>query len=169
MTGHIAKDCKQPRTESKGRQVARAKQVGTKLADKPNVPLGVGVTDPRELLQSSSDEEAVVSMIQVTDTGSRPRCVKVELQGVPVYGLVDSGADISIIGGSLFRRVATVARLKKRNFKTADRTPRTYDQRPFRLDGRMDLDIHFEGKTMRSRWMPMTNFSYPKVCADNLA
>ena len=62
--------------------LARAKQVRTKLADKPNVPLGPGVTDPRELLQSSSDEEAVVSMIQVTDTGSRPRCVKVELQGV---------------------------------------------------------------------------------------
>ena len=75
MTGHIAKDCKQPRTESKGRQVAQSKQVQTKLADKPNASLGVGVTDPRELLQSSSDEEAIVSMIQVTDTGSRPRCV----------------------------------------------------------------------------------------------
>jgi len=43
-----------------------------------------------------------------------------------------------------------VARLKKRDFKKADRTPRTYDQRPFRLDGRMNLDINFEGKTMRT-------------------
>ena len=44
--------------------------------------------------------------------------------------------------------VATVARLKKRNLKKADKTPRTYDQKTFKLDGRMDLDIAFEGKTM---------------------
>lgn len=36
-----------------------------------------------------------------------------------------------------------MARLKKRNFKQADKVPRTYDQRPFSLDGKMDLDITF--------------------------
>ena len=64
------------------------------------------------------------------------------------YGLIDSGADITIIGGSLFKKVATVARLKKKNFKKADRVPRTYDQQPFRLDGRMDLDVAFGGTQM---------------------
>lgn len=101
---------------------------------------------PAKFAPKSQPNHAPVAGTKETSLKSE----KVELQGVPVYGLVDNGADISIIGGSLFRKVATVARLKKRNFKTADRTPRTYDLRPFRLDGRIDLDIHFEGKTMRS-------------------
>ena len=31
-----------------------------------------------------------------------------------------------------------------------DKTPRTYDQKPFTLDGRMDLDVMFEDKTMHT-------------------
>ena len=76
------------------------------------------------------------------------QCVKVQLQGVPAYGIFYSGADISIIGGDLFCNIASVARLKKRDFKKADKVPRTYDQKPFVLDGRMDLDVTFDGKTM---------------------
>ena len=63
-------------------------------------------------------------------------------------GVIDSGADITILGGDLFKTVATVAKLKKKNFRKADKTPRTYDQRPFVLHGCMDLDISFEDKTM---------------------
>lgn len=62
-----------------------------------------------------------------------------------MYGIVDSGPDISIIGGDLFRKVASAAHLKKRDFKKADKVPRTYDQKPFALDGRMDLDVTFDG------------------------
>ena len=60
------------------------------------------------------------------------------LQGGPEYGLIDSCADISIIGGSLFKRT-TVAKLRKQDFQKVDRTLRTYDQKPFSLDGRIDL------------------------------
>ena len=74
--------------------------------------------------------------------------MKVYVQGVPAYGLVDSGADISIIRGSLFKKVATVARLRKRDLKKVDKTPRTYDQKTFHLDGRMDLDVSFGEKTL---------------------
>ena len=62
--------------------------------------------------------------------------------------LWDSGADITIMGGVLFRKVATVAQLRKRDLKRPDKTPRNYDQTPFTLDGYMDLDITFKGKTM---------------------
>ena len=82
------------------------------------------------------------------DGGSHSQCVKVQVQGVPAYGLIDTGADITIIGGKLFKRVATVVRLKKSHFKKADKIPRTYDQKTFKLDGRMDLEITFDGKTM---------------------
>lgn len=39
-------------------------------------------------------------------------------------------------------------KLRKRDLKPPDKVPRNYDQRPFKLHGRMDLDITFAGKTM---------------------
>ena len=37
------------------------------------------------------------------DSGSRPRTVTVDLQGVPVNGVIDSGADITIMGVKVFK------------------------------------------------------------------
>ena len=96
-----------------------------------------------DFLLSSSDEEADVCTVQIDDKGSMPQCVPVQLQGVPVYGVIDTGADITILGGNLFKKVATIAKLKKRDFHPANKTPRNYDQRLFQLDGRLDLDISF--------------------------
>jgi hypothetical protein len=61
----------------------------------------------------------------------------VQVQGISAYGVIDSGADITIIGGALFKKVASVAKLRKRDFMQADKVPRTYDQRSFKLDGWM--------------------------------
>ncbi len=73
------------------------------------------------------------------------------MQGVPVYGIIDSGADITIMGGKVFKRVVLAARLKKCDFMKPDKVPRTYDGKPFRLDGRMDLNIiMFDGKVTRT-------------------
>ena len=77
-----------------------------------------------------------------------PQRVRIEIQGVPAEGVIDSGADITIIGGELFKKVATVARLKKRDLKKADKTPHNYDQSPFMLDRCMDLEILFDDKAM---------------------
>ena len=79
---------------------------------------------------------------------ARPRgreqwSIQVKIQGVPTEGVVDTGADITIIGGDLFR-------LKKRDLKKPDRVPKTYNQRPFALDGRMELDISFGDTTVRT-------------------
>ena len=43
-----------------------------------------------------------------------PRCPCIN------FGIIDSGADITIMGGELFKKVAAAARLKKRDFKKAD-------------------------------------------------
>ncbi len=96
----------------------------------------VGDDDPRRYLHSSSDEDSEVGQVRVKDQGSKPRLASVQVQGVPTQGVVDTGADISIIGAELFKRVASVARLKKRNFKDPDKIPHTYDQRPFKLHGK---------------------------------
>ena len=50
----------------------------------------------------------------------------------------------------MFGRIAAVARLKKSRLKPADRVPRTYDRKTFTLNGRLDLDICFDGVTMRT-------------------
>ena len=78
--------------------------------------------------------------VRITDKGSIPQCVWVSVQGVLAYGLINSGADITILGGDLFKRVATVGKLKK-NFRPTDKVPFTYDQCSFQLDGRMDMEI----------------------------
>ena len=61
---------------------------------------------------SDSDDDGEVRVVRVND-GSRPRCVRLQIQGVPVVGILDSGADITIMGGALFKKVATAAKLKK--------------------------------------------------------
>ena len=102
--------------------------------------------DPLAFLYSSSDED-VIRQVRVRDTGSLTQRVKLFIQ---VYGILDSGADITIIGGKLFKKVAMAARLKKKDFMKPDKMHRTYDQKAFRLDGRMDLDITFEDRTMHT-------------------
>ena len=106
--------------------------------------------NPEELLYSSSNEEppARVHAVRITDHGSITQCVKVAVQGVSAYGLIDSGADISIMGGTLFKKISTVARLRRRDFIKPGKTPRTYDRQPFRLNGWMNLEIDFEGQTI---------------------
>ena len=157
--GHIAKDCRAAkRTESGGRgssgttpthNSSQARRVQAAEED----PKANPSPDPLSLLYSSSDEEDDsfdICQVRVTDEGSKTHCAQVSIQGIPVYGLIDSGADITIIGGALFKRVAAVARLKKRDFKAADKTPRTYNQQSFQLDGRMDLEVSFGDRTMRT-------------------
>ena len=83
----------------------------------------------RYLVSSEEDSDSSVQSVRVKDTGSRAQYANVDLQGVPAKGVIDSGADITIIGGDLFKKVAMVAKLRKKDFRKADKTPRTYDQR----------------------------------------
>ena len=95
---------------------------------------------------SESEEDSAIPMVQLEDKGSQPMCARVCIQGVPVYGIVDTGADIT---GELFKKVAAVATLKK-DFKEADKTPRNYDWQPFSLDSRMDLDVTFNDTAIKT-------------------
>jgi len=66
---------------------------------------------------SDSEEREDVCRVRVSDEGSCPRFARVKIEGVIVEGIIDSGADISIMGGELLKRVAAVVRLRKKNFK----------------------------------------------------
>ncbi len=65
-------------------------------------------------------------------------------------GIVDTGADICIMEAELFESVFSVARRKKNDFKDPDKTPHNYDGCPFKLHGRMRLDMTFGDKAMNT-------------------
>ena len=66
-----------------------------------------------------------------------------QIEGVPVWGIIDTGSDITILSGSAFQEIVTRSNLKKQDFKPADRKACTYGRQPLHLDGRMDLNIKF--------------------------
>lgn len=106
--------------------------------------------DPLSLLYSSSDESDGIRVVRVQDSGSQPHYAEVQVQGVPALGIVDSGADITIMGAELFQRVAATNRIRKKAFNKPDKIPHTYDQKTFTLDGYLHLDISFGEKTMQT-------------------
>ena len=157
-TGHLARDCRGGQVEGTGQVNGRGRGARTKqvLSSAPPPEPQVMATaeeipeDPLTYLLSDSSSEAVW-VVTVPDLGSQPKCAKVVVQGVPLYGIIDSGADITILGGKLFKRVAAVAKLRKRDFLKADQTPYTYNGKPFELDGYMRLEIAFTDKSINTK------------------
>ena len=54
-----------------------------------------------------------VAVVITKDTGSHFSSVTLEIQGALADGTIDVGVDIIIMGGDLFYKVATVARMRK--------------------------------------------------------
>ena len=75
---------------------------------------------PLSLLFSESEDEGDVKRVTVTDHGRCPQFARVDVQGV-----IDTAADVTIMGGKLFALVASSARHRKKDFKPPDRVPRT--------------------------------------------
>ena len=84
--------------------------------------------EPLDLLLPDSDEEGI-KQVRVNDKGSKAQYVDILIQGVPVTSVIDTEADITIMNGTLLKKVAATAKLKKKQLKKADKCPRTYDRR----------------------------------------
>ena len=111
--GHLKRECRQGNQVEGRPRPPRTNQVRFRQQQPPqSTPME---QDLQAFLESSSDEE-VVHQVRVKDTGSQTQCVKLSVQVVPVYDVIDIGSDITIIGGKLFKRVVLAARLKKRDF-----------------------------------------------------
>ena len=92
--------------------------------------------NPSHLLFSSDSEESDgVRLIQMADESSQSQLADVIIQGVPADGVINTGADITIMGQELFARVTAAAKLRKKNFQKPDKVPQTYDQRTYNRDG----------------------------------
>ena len=144
--GHLACDCTK-RTQNRGRRNEQpsSKQIATGQSSNAD-------TDQKRTLQllfpADDESGSKVDVVRVPDRGSRPRSARVDIQGVPAYGVVDSGSDVTIMGGELLYKVAAVAKLRRRDLKPPDKIPRNYDQRPFTLHGKMDMTITFGGRVL---------------------
>jgi len=109
--------------------------------------------DPLQYLLSDSGSEgsfSAVKYIRLLDQGSKSQHVDVILGGVPMEGVIDSRSDITILSCEMFKRVATVAKLCKRDFKPPDKHPWTYNLQPFHVDGRIDVGVSFHDWTMKT-------------------
>lgn len=107
--------------------------------------------DPLDfLLPDTGYEKSGINTVRIQDKGSKPREVLVDIQGVAATGVIDSGADITIVGPDLFKKVASVAHLRKSAFKKPDKTPYTFTRQPFSLNSKLELDITFDNCTMRT-------------------
>ncbi len=104
-SGHIAKNCKQSKSESNGRKITN-RQV---IVEEETHCAAMGLLDSDSNSDSDYDDE--VGLIHVPSTNSQPRCVQVGIQGVQACGIVDTGADITIIGRDLFTTIATANKL----------------------------------------------------------
>ena len=70
--------------------------------------------------------------------------LEVRIEGVPVTGMIDTGSEISIISGELFKTIIDTAQLRSETLKPADRRACAYNEQLISLDGQMDVTIAFE-------------------------
>ena len=89
-----------------GNPSARNPSSTTKQVTSPWQP----TVDPEDPWTSDSEEEGD---IQVQDKGSRLQYAHVQIGGVATWGIVESGADITIIGKRLFQSIAAANNLRE--------------------------------------------------------
>ena len=71
------------------------------------------------------------------------------VQGIPAREVIDTGADITIIGSELFKTIAAATHMKKKSLEPVDNTAFTYDNKPVQLN--VDLEIASEGKMVHTQ------------------
>ena len=91
----------------------------------------------------SATTSTVTPATHVAD-GDSPQSATVNIEGVAVTGIIDTGPNITIISGDMFKTVIAKARLKKEEFKTVDNQALTYNKQHITLDGQVDTNISFE-------------------------
>jgi len=65
-------------------------------------------------------------------------------------GVVDSGSDNTIIGKEMFKKVTSVAKLRKKDFKSPDKQLCMYNLQLFCVHGWIEVDVSFGDNTMKT-------------------
>ena len=85
-----------------------------------------------------------------------------------MQGIIDTAADITIMDAESFKKVATTCRLRKKDYKPADKTPFNYDRKTFHLDGRIEIDISFGDRTMKTTIYIKLDASEPLLLSEGV-
>ncbi|XP_065908993.1 uncharacterized protein [Dysidea avara] len=122
---HLAWQCQQPKTESSGKKSTQTK---------------------------SSSSRPGANVIRATPH-SHPKCgsrsVEVNIEGIPITGVIDTGSDITILRGDQFYNIVSKAGLNVQDLEVAEQIRAcTYDQKPIRLDGQMKMSLSFSEKAI---------------------
>ena len=121
--GHLIADCKALKAESTGgKDWKDFRKPPPKAKAVQSTQIEEETDDPMSFLYSSESEDTI-NPVQVKDEGSHAKYVKVDVQGVPTYGIVDSGANITILGGAMFKKVTAAGRLRKKDFPNQTKPP----------------------------------------------
>ena len=65
-------------------------------------------------------------------------------------------------------KVTAVVKLRKKDFKPADKTPYNYDKKPFQLDGKLELDVSFQDCTMTTDINVRMDVSEPPLLSERV-
>ena len=69
------------------------------------------------------------------------------IEGVPVTVIIDTGSDITITSGDMFKTVIVLKPdWRKKSFKTVYKQAFAYNKQHIALDGQVDINISFEDK-----------------------
>ena len=119
--GHVQRNCRQRnRRQESNSQARQPVEQGTNKSGTNMIRSEARAESPQKedpymfLLSDSEEEDNTVSLVRAQDGGSKLQAAQVEVAGVPAHGIVDTGTDITIMGPELFKKVAMVAKLKKR-------------------------------------------------------
>lgn len=102
-TDHLAKQCRQRKSQSNPTEDKKQKKgkEATATARAIRSTNKRETSDPINFLSSDSDTDGSINVTRITDQGSHLRKATVEI-AVPATGLVDTGADITIMEPELF-------------------------------------------------------------------
>lgn len=139
--GHLAFKCQSRKSQKKSETSGRG-TILQMVHIRNGKPLAPITATPLDLLYLSSEDESTdVRHIVVPDGGSQAHCTRVTVQGVPTYGVVDTAADITIMGDHCSNTLQLL-----RDFHKPDKTPHSYVNDTFKIDGMMKLEVAFDGK-----------------------
>ena len=149
--GHFAYECRSQKSESSGKvkahPISGAKVIWAQ--DSQKQPVNQAFTKISRFL-FPADQPTQVPTIKSRDSTYKSRHVEVEIEGVPVTGIIDTGSDITIISGELFENIVDAVQLSSETFKPANKQACAYNGQTISLDDQMDVTISFESHNIKT-------------------
>ena len=127
---HLARQCQKSKTESAGGKLTQTKT--------PSKTSGPGTN---YVIRDNSH----------SNIKGGSRCVQVNIEGVSITGIIDTGSDVTILRGDAFYSIVSKSDLNVHNLKAAEQVKAcTYDQKPISLDGQLNMKVSFGEKVINA-------------------